>query len=69
MTVTWVSLGRPEQPIQHPWSGGLLNVSQREINIWRDQPDAIFNVVERQSSSGPTEYVLDGYELVDDNED
>lgn len=58
MEVSWQDVHKTEQPGDYPFRGGMLTVRAREIEIWKEHPDATFTVVPFQGQSGPKRFVL-----------
>ena len=65
MKVTWQDLGCPDGPGSYPFKDGTINVSQQEIDIWIEHPDARFTVSSFRPWTGRTQYALGKYELPD----
>lgn len=65
MKIRWEDIGRVEKPGDYPFRGGILTVRLREIAIWKEHPDAIYNVVEFTPLSGPKRYALGTCEYED----
>jgi hypothetical protein len=69
MKVTWQDVGSPIEPGNYEFEDGVLYVKQRELDIWKEHPDALFSVSSIRPYVGPTRYVLGSYELpVEDEE-
>lgn len=42
MRVTWDDVGRTTEPGVHTVDGEPVNIAVRNIEIWREKPDAVF---------------------------
>ena len=52
-----------EGGLLYEFGDGVLYVKQRELDVWRDHPDALFAVSAIRPYVGPFRYVLGTYEL------
>jgi hypothetical protein len=62
-TVTWQDVGCPEAPGTYPFNDGLINIRRRELDVWKEHPDALFTVAVFKPITGPVSYGLGSYEL------
>ena len=64
MKVNWNDLYRPESPGSLAFRGGTMTIRQKEIDVWRTQPDALFTVRGFRLWTNKPQYSLAGnYEL------
>ena len=63
MKVTWQDVGSPQQPGNYAFEDGVLYVKPRELDIWKEHPNALFTVTAIRPYVGPVRYVLGSYEL------
>jgi hypothetical protein len=54
--VTWKDIGRPEKPGSYAFLDGQIAIGQREIAIWRENPDGVFMVGVFRGDSGRVYY-------------
>jgi len=58
-TVTWGELGFPHEAGPYPFRDGTVNVREREIEIWREHPRAVFIATGTSIvDTGETSYAL-----------
>lgn len=58
MQITWKDLGKPDIPGQYPWRDGIVQVHVKDIEVWRDHPEAKFTLIPFQATTGPKRYLL-----------
>jgi hypothetical protein len=66
-TVTWQDVGSPTEPGLYEFDDGVLYVKQRELDVWKEHPNALFTVSPIRPYVGPVRYVLGTYELPVEN--
>jgi len=58
-TVMWGELGFPQKPGPYEFRDGTVNVRERDIEIWRRHPNAVFIATGVQIvNTGETQYAL-----------
>jgi hypothetical protein len=68
MKVSWADVNHTETPGKFSLFGGVLEVRERHIAIWKSTPTAIFSVVRFMSYDDNTpRYALAGYEVPEKN--
>jgi hypothetical protein len=65
MKVTWKDVGSPDGPGTYAFRDGTINVTQQEISIWIEHPDARFTVRTFRPWTGKPQFALGGHELPD----
>jgi hypothetical protein len=68
MKVTWEDVGCPDGPGTYAFKNGTINVTQQEISIWIEHPDARFTVRSFRPWTGNLQFALGGYELPEGSE-
>jgi hypothetical protein len=64
--VTWQKVGRVTEPGRYMFRFGWLTVTDADLAIWRQYPDAQFTLVQMPGQTGPEEeedFHLGAFEL------
>jgi len=61
--IRWDELGQPTQPCVREYNGDLIDVRQRDIDLARGNPDAVFAVSRFRLWTGPEYYRLGKVQL------
>ena len=62
--VTWQKVGRVTEPGRYMFRFGWLTVTDADLAIWRQYPDAQFTLVQMPAQTGPEEeFHLGAFEL------
>jgi hypothetical protein len=62
MKVSWDDINRPDHAGSFPFAEGLVNVRQREVEIWKKHPDAVFLATRFEPAPGGVQYALSTFE-------
>jgi hypothetical protein len=66
MRVSWDDIGRSTEEGEWEVRGQTVSVTWRQIEIWKQHPDAVFTATYFAPVSGTARWVLGSYELPDD---
>jgi hypothetical protein len=64
MKVSWTDVGNTEEPGAFEVGDSMVEVSAREIEIWRQHPDAVFTTIRAVPIGGQTVYALGEHETL-----
>ena len=65
MKISWSDVSRIETPGDYRTSAGTLRIKQKDIDIWREHPEAVFEVITHGALASATVLFLGTYELPD----
>ena len=63
--ITWADVDHIEEPANVPYLDGVLQITHKELAVWKEHPDAIFRTVSRAGvvSEGRSVYVISSWDL------
>ncbi|UGV25388.1 hypothetical protein E0H22_06660 [Rhodopseudomonas boonkerdii] len=63
--ITWADVNHIEEPAKVPYLDGILQISHKELAVWKEHPNAIFRTVSRASvvSDGRVVYLISNWDL------
>jgi hypothetical protein len=61
--ITWQKAGRVSEPGRYMLTFGWLTVTEEDIAVWQQFPDAMFTLVELSSRGEASEFHLGAFEL------
>jgi hypothetical protein len=61
--VTWAQVGRVAEPGRYLFTFGWLTVTDADLAVWRQYPDAAFTLVVQSATDAVEEYRLGAFAL------
>jgi hypothetical protein len=61
--VTWAQVGRVAEPGRYLFTFGWLTITDADLAVWRQYPDAAFTLVVRSPTEAVEEYHLGAFVL------
>ena len=61
--VTWAQVGRVAEPGRYLFTFGWLTVTEADLAVWRQYPDAAFTLVVQSATEAVEEYRLGAFVL------
>jgi hypothetical protein len=61
--VTWAQVGRVAEPGRYLFTFGWLTITDADLAVWRQYPDAAFTLVVQSSTDAVEEYRLGAFAL------
>jgi len=58
MNIPWKDVSYVEVPGRYPFRDGSIEVTDREIVVWKKNPDAVFQLMRKNPVRDRVEYVL-----------
>lgn len=58
MQINWEDLSCPDVPGDYRFLDGIVTVTVKEIEIWEEHPEATFQLIPFQATTGPKRYLL-----------